>query len=65
MEKLIVKTIVTCSVAGFFGIVGWMAVTLVDVDIRTEKTAVKVDQNHQMIKPMWQEFVNRNSLAEK
>ena len=54
MKKDIFVGIVTAS---FFGSFAWMATTLISVDKRTEITAVKVNANYEMIKPLWEDFI--------
>jgi|TARA_R100000742_G_C4264696_1_gene82631 hypothetical protein len=48
------------TVAGV-GLLSWMAWTLIEVDKRTEVMAVKISANHEMLKPLWEEFVKRSA----
>ena len=43
----------------FAGAIGWSYLTLVEVDKRTAIMAEKVSQNHEMIKPLWEDFIRR------
>ena len=46
---------------------GWIATTLIHVDKTNAVIAVKVDANHSMLQPMWEEFTGRvynDNLAE-
>jgi hypothetical protein len=36
---------------------------LIDVDKRTERTALKVDQNYHMIKPLWEQFIQSRKVV--
>jgi len=36
---------------------------LIDVDKRTERTALKVDENYRMIKPMWEQFIQSRKIV--
>ena len=54
------KSFCARSVVAFLGFFGWTALTLIDVDKRTEKTAVKVDQNHAMITTLWERLIDRD-----
>ena len=38
---------------------GWIATTLIHVDKTIAVIAVKVDANHSMLQPMWEEFTGR------
>jgi len=38
---------------------GWIATTLIHVDKTLAVIAVKVDANHSMLQPMWEEFTGR------
>ena len=44
----------------FAGAIGWSYLTLVEVDKRTAIMAEKVSQNHEMIKPLWEDFIRRS-----
>jgi len=48
-----------------FGIFAWMASTLISVDKRTEVMAVQVNANYEMIKPLWEDFIQRRNDYEK
>ncbi len=63
MEKTVIGILVAGVVTAFFGLLGWQSSTLIDVDKRTERTALKVDQNHQMIKPMWEQFIQSRKIV--
>jgi len=46
----------TATVVGV-GFLSWMALTLISVDKRTAVMSVKVSQNHDMLKPLWENFI--------
>ena len=46
----------------FAGAIGWSYLTLVEVDKRTAIMAEKVSQNHEMIKPLWEDFIRRRAI---
>ena len=48
-------------VAFGFGVMAWIATTLIAVDKRTEIMAVKVEENHSMLKPLWEDFIKRSA----
>ena len=58
---MINQIIVGITVCGAFGILSWMGYTLIEVDKRTEVMAVKISANHEMLKPLWEEFVKRSA----
>ena len=64
MGKMLLVALVPALAAVFFSFLAWISVTLIEVDKRTETTVVKVEQNHDMIKPMWEAFVRDRTLAE-
>ena len=43
------------------GLLSWMALTLIDVDKRTEVMSVKISANHEMLKTLWEEFFKRSA----
>jgi len=45
----------------FAGGIGWSIQTLIEVDKRTAIMAEKVSENHKMIKPLWEDFIRRNT----
>ena len=51
---LFVAFVVICVSA-----LGWIATTLIHVDKTLAVIAVKVDANHSMLQPMWEEFTGR------
>ena len=54
MEKYLVNVCVTVGLA----VLGWMTITLIEVDKKTAEIAVKVEANHTMITPMWENFIS-------
>ena len=48
----------------FAGAIGWSYLTLVEVDKRTAIMAEKVSQNHEMIKPLWEDFIRRSGSSD-
>lgn len=54
MEKYLVNVCVTVGLA----VLGWMTLTLIEVDKKTAEIAVKVEANHTMITPMWENFIS-------
>ncbi len=48
------------------GILSWGAFQLYQMNANMAVVSYKVDENHKMIKPMWQDFlVRQNRIAEK
>lgn len=48
------------------GILSWGAFQLYQMNANMAVVSYKVDENHKMIKPMWQDFlVRQNRVAEK
>ena len=48
------------------GILSWGALQLYQMNANMAVVTYKVDENHKMIKPMWQDFlVRQNRVAEK
>ena len=55
MNKQAYTTIVAAVITGFLG---WMAVTLIAVDKRTAVINERVKANHNMLEPMWKDYVS-------
>ena len=55
------EVIVGVTTMGVFGILSWMAVTLITLDKRTEVMSVKIQQNNDMLKPLWEDFIRRSA----
>ena len=53
MEKYLINSCITVALA----ILGWITLTLIEVDKKTETIAVKVEANHDMLTPLWEEFI--------
>ena len=63
MDKTIIGILLAGAVTAFLSLFGWQASTLIDVDKRTERTALKVDENYRMIKPMWEQFIKSRKVV--
>jgi len=55
------EVIVGVTTMGVFGVLSWMAVTLITLDKRTEVMSVKIQQNNDMLKPLWEDFIRRSA----
>jgi|TARA_R110000823_G_scaffold271916_1_gene391284 hypothetical protein len=64
MGKPLLVALVPAFAALFFSFLAWTGLTLIEVDKRTETALLKIEQNHAMIKPMWEAFVRDRSLAD-
>ena len=47
------------------GAITWMTVTLISVDKRTAVMSVKIEQNNEMLKPLWEDFIKRSARYEQ
>tara|TARA_R110000824_G_scaffold59952_1_gene160628 strand:- start:1918 stop:2112 length:195 start_codon:yes stop_codon:yes gene_type:complete len=47
------------------GIVGWVAITVFEMSSDMAVISYRVEENYNMIKPMWQEFLTENAVVEK
>lgn len=47
------------------GVLGWGSVQLYQMNANVAVISYKVDENHKMIKPLWQEFLSLNKVAGK
>jgi hypothetical protein len=63
MDKNLIRVFVAAALTAFLGLLAWQASTLIDVDKRTERTALKVEENYRMIKPMWEQFIQSRSIV--
>lgn len=43
------------------GFVAWIALSIVDLKTETAVIAVKVDENHKMLTPLWQDYIRRRN----
>lgn len=61
MEMLDEKTVAKTLIVGLGGValslVVWILTTLIEVDKRTAVIAAQVEANHNMIKPMWEDYL--------
>ena len=55
------EVVIGVSTMGVFGVLSWMAFTLITVDKRTEVMSVKIEQNNEMLKPLWEDFIRRSA----
>ena len=60
-KQALVGSITTLS----FGAITWMTVTLISVDKRTAVMSVKIEQNNEMLKPLWEDFIKRSARYEQ
>ena len=56
-KEIIVGVTISCS----FGAIAWIVATLISVDKRTEVMAVQVSANHDMLTPLWEDFIQRKN----
>ena len=57
-RDIIIGLTVSCS----FGAIAWIVATLISVDKRTEVMAIQVNANHEMIRPLWEDFIKRSNI---
>ena len=61
IKQALVGSITTLSL----GAITWMTVTLIRVDKRTAVMSVKIEQNNEMLKPLWEDFIKRSARYEQ
>ena len=61
IKQALVGSITTLSL----GAITWMTVTLISVDKRTAIMSVKIEQNNEMLKPLWEDFIKRSARYEQ
>ena len=61
IKQALVGSITTLSL----GAITWMTVTLISVDKRTAVMSVKIEQNNEMLKPLWEAFIKRSARYEQ
>ena len=44
------------------GVLGWMALTLVDMKTDVAVTSVKVEENHKMLTTLWQQVLTKEAV---
>ena len=57
-REIIIGLSISCS----FGAIAWIVATLISVDKRTEVMAIQVNANHEMIRPLWKDFIKRSNV---
>lgn len=61
IKQALVGSITTLSL----GAITWMTVTLISVDKRTAVMSIKIEQNNEMLKPLWEDFIKRSARYEQ
>ena len=61
IKQALVGSITTLSL----GAITWMTVPLISVDKRTAVMSVKIEQNNEMLKPLWEDFIKRSARYEQ
>ena len=61
IKQALVGSITTLSL----GAITWMTITLINVDKRTAVMSVKIEQNNEMLKPLWEDFIKRSAKYEQ
>lgn len=46
-------------VTAVLGFVAWIALSIVDLKTETAVISIKVDENHKMLTPLWQDYLRR------
>lgn len=62
-EKALAKTIIIGALGVGMSLVVWILTTLIEVDKRTAVIATKVEANHQMLTPLWEDFIQRTRVT--
>ena len=57
-REIIIGLSISCS----YGAIAWIVATLISVDKRTEVMAIQVNANHEMIRPLWEDFIKRSNV---
>ena len=65
MEMLIKQAFIGGVTTLCLGGIGWMTYTLINVDKRTAVMSVKIEQNNQMLTPLWEEFIKQRVRNEQ
>ena len=61
IKQVLVGSITTLSL----GAITWMTLTLISVDKRTAVMSVKIEQNNEMLTPLWEDFIKRSARYEQ
>ena len=61
IKQALVGSITTLSL----GAITWMTVTLISVDKRTAVMSIKIEQNNEMLKPLWEDFIKSSARYEQ
>ena len=62
---LIKQALVGSNTTLSLGAITWMTVTLISVAKRTAVMSVKIEQNNEMLKPLWEDFIKRSARYEQ
>jgi hypothetical protein len=60
LNGIIVGVSVSIATA-ILGMFSWIALSVVDLKTDTTVIAIKVDENHKMIKTLWEDYIDRSS----
>lgn len=60
-EKTLAKALLVGLGGVALSLVVWILTTLIEVDKRTAVIATKVESNHDMLTPLWEDFIQRKS----
>lgn len=47
--------------AGSVSLLAWIAVTMYELNAQVQVMAVKVEQSHEMIRPLWEDYIRRTA----
>lgn len=47
--------------AGSVSLLAWIALTMYDLNAQVQVMAVKVDESHEMIRPLWEDYIRRTA----
>lgn len=59
----LVEIVLTSISGAILALLGWMALTLIEVDKRTAVMAVTVAENNDMMRPVWEDYLRRQASA--
>ena len=56
-----VEGLIGAVAAGSVSLLAWIAVTMYELNAQVQVMAVKVEQSHAMIRPLWEDYIRRTA----
>ena len=64
MNQRVAEAVIGLVATGSVSLLAWIALTMYDLNAQVQVMATKVEESHQMIKPLWEDYIRRTAALD-